>query len=328
MDKNLKISSVGITLCAVIFWSSAYPVNRYLVLMENNPYLIAFSRAAFTMVVFLVILLMRRKSPSHKNFQANWLILLGMALTGVVGMFITAAVGLQFVTAGKSTLINAINPALIIILAHFIFHEPLGSTRIIGLFLSLFGVFLVITGNNLEIWYRLSFHAADFIFVASGLCWALYSILNRLLGDSIDYMEGLFWIFLCGTILLLPLAIVYRAEFILFDKQSWLWMFYLGLVPGAFGNYLWYKGIMLIGTGNAGFINSFLPLCTITISFFTLGEVLTPIQLLGALVLTVGVWFGIYKVKSKNESIRWCPRYNKKDQHNIIKKVVDSGEEV
>ncbi|ATW28177.1 DMT family transporter [Candidatus Formimonas warabiya] len=294
-DQSRKIKYFAVTLWAVILWSTSYPVIRYLVLAGSDPFLVAFCRTFFTMIIFAGLLFWMKKPPSFAHFKANWPLLLGMSLTGVVGMFLALAIGLQYVPAGKSTLINSINPALIVFMAHFVFHEPLSWRRITGLVLSLLGVLLVITGNDLGVWHRLSFQAADLFFVFSGFCWAFYSILNRALGDRMDPMEGLFWVFACAVICLLPVAIILGNHFRLFSAQSWLWLFYLGLFPGALGNYFWYQGIIVVGAANAGLINSFLPLSAIIISYFTLGEILTPLQMAGATILTFGVWLGIYR---------------------------------
>ncbi|MDD2497942.1 MAG: DMT family transporter [Desulfitobacteriaceae bacterium] len=302
-DKNLKIKYLGVIFLAVFIWSTAYPVNRYLALGETNPYLIAFCRAFFSMAVCLFILLLMRKPPSLDHFTANWPVLLGMALTGVVGLFLSLAVGLQYVSAGKASLINSINPALIVLLAHFIFHESLGKQRIAGLVLSLACMILVITGNDFGLWYHLSFQAVDLIFVFSGLGWAIYSILNRFLGNRIGYIEGLFWVFALAAVFLLPTALIFWKDLMLFSGENWLWLIYLGIFCGAFGNYLWYIGIVKVGAANAGLINSMMPFCAIIISYFTLSEILTPIQFVGSAILVFGVWLGLHKDSPRVKNI-------------------------
>jgi len=293
MHNRLAYSLV--TLLAVVAWSSSYPVMRYLALVDSNPFLVAFCRAICTMIVFLLILLAMQTPPSLDNFKANWRILLGMGATGVAGMFLSLTVGLQYASASKCTLINSINPVLIVLLAHFVLKEQLNWQRILGVLLSLLGVLIVITGNDLEVWYNLSFEATDLFFVSAGMCWAVYSILNRYLGNKIGHIEGLFWVFACAVLLLLPVAIIYRGEFSHFTGLSYGWLLYLGLIPGAVGNFLWYKGIMVVGAATAGLINSFLPIFTIIIAYFTLGETLTPMQFVGTAILFFGVWLGISK---------------------------------
>lgn len=293
--KLYYVRYIFVTLLATAAWSSSYPVMRHLALDNSNPYVVAFGRAFYSMAILLAFLLALRKPPSFKNFRANWRILLGMGATGVAGMFLSLTIGLQYAGAGKCTLINSINPALIVVLAHFILKEPLNRRRSAGVALSLAGLLLVITGNDLHVWYNLSFVKTDLFFILSGACWAVYAILNRFLGYRIYPLEGLFWIFACAVVLLSPAALIFAGDLRLFAGQNGLWLVYLGLVPGAAGNFLWYKGIMVVGASAAGLINSFLPMFTIVIAYFTLGEVLTPAQLAGMVVLTLGVWLGIIR---------------------------------
>ncbi len=186
---------------AVFFWGSASPVVRYLVLQGLDPYLISFLRIILTLFFATLFLCFGKERPRLATLKADFRPLLAMAFFGVAAFYWLLCTGLQHTQAGKGTLINALNPALIVLIAHFTFKEELGRRRILGVTAAFAGVILNVVGAADFNSQSFSFVSGDLMFVGTAVCWAAYATLNRQYGQHLPYREALFWIFLLAGLL-------------------------------------------------------------------------------------------------------------------------------
>lgn len=278
---------------AVISWGSSYPVVRYLVQGGMHPYLVAFSRTLISFALITVIAARQETGFGWALYKKDWRLLTLLGLTGIFGFHWFMNVGLQYTQAGKSTLINGINPVLIVLLAALVLKEPLTKGRIWGMIISFSGLILVVTGNGQTLGEHLSFVPADLLFLCTACCWSVYSITNRILAPRLAGWTILFWAFALGTLLLFPWSIPHLADLARVSLDQWLWLLYLGIIPACVGYYFWFVGIAKLGAGTGGLINTFLPLSAIIISALWLGENLQPLQYGGGVLLIAGVWLAL-----------------------------------
>jgi drug/metabolite transporter (DMT)-like permease len=280
-------------LFAVVAWGSSYPVVRFLVQGGIHPYLLAFTRTTISLGVITGFLAGQRTSPGWTLFKKNWLLLTLMGMTGIFGFHWFMNVGLQYTQAGKSTLINGINPVLIVLLAALILKEQITKGRVAGMIISLSGLILVVTANGSTFSDHFSFVPADLLFICTACCWSAYSIINRILAPRIAGWIILFWAFAIGSLLLFPWAVPHLTSFLGISPLHLLWLLYLGIVPAGIGYYFWYVGIAKLGAATGGLFNTFLPLSAIIISALWLGEKLQPLQYIGGILLIGGVWLAL-----------------------------------
>lgn len=289
-------------LLSILWWSAAFPFIRDLVTSGFDPYLVNFVRTVLTVSYFGALILFKRKPLRFLDLKKNFVWLFGMGFFGVAVFYDLTNIGLQFVDAGKSALINAVSPALIVLFGALIFQEPLTKKRIIGTIVSLIGVMIVIFTTNRGLIYHLQFNPVDLLFIGTGLCATLYTVFNRFLGDGIDYTVGLFWCFLIGAVALTPSALPHIREIAFYGLRQWLELIFLGVFCGAVCDLIWYEGMMAIGMGSCGLIDSLTPLFSVTIAWLFLGEQLTPVLIIGALILTLGVWVGVDAYPAPNRT--------------------------
>ena len=280
-------------ILSIFFWSSNFVVARGLLISGVDYNLLSLIRAVLALGYFSVILILKHKPLHYPELKKNFLWIFGMAISGITAFNLLANIGLQYEEAGRSALINSINPSLIVIMGALVFKEQLTKRRIFGTVISFLGILMVTLTSYEGLIYHLDFNRTDLIFLGTGLCATLYSTFNRLLGDNIDYNVGLFWTFLIGVLTLLPFSVTKLPEIASLSLVQWLELIYLGIVCGGFCNLIWYQALMVIGVGNVGLINSFTPLFSIIAAWLFLGEQLTGVLIGGAIILTFGVWLGV-----------------------------------
>lgn len=286
---------------AVIFWGSASPAVRYLVLQGLDPYVVSFLRILFTFLFAALFLLGQGERPCLSDLKRDFWPLLAMAFTGVAAFYWFMCTGLQYTQAGKSTLINAIDPSLILLIAHVAFKEKLGRRQVVGMIAACCGVILSVAGAaDFDI---RSFHfvSGDLMFVGTACCWSVYATINRIWGRRLSYRQTLFWIFLLACLLYLPVLLPRLPLLAGISGGQWLLLLYMGLLPGAAGFYIWNRQVQELGMGVCGIINSFLPISAVLISALWLKETLTPLQITGAALVAAGVWQGVNKTHKVND---------------------------
>lgn len=292
MKKSKTYYYVGFIL-AVFFWSANFVVARDLLISGVNYNLLSLVRTVVAILFFAAVIVIRRRPVRLIDLKKNFIWLFGMGFIGVTVFYILSNVGLQYVDAGRSSLINSINPALIVLFGAWLFKEPLTKRRVAGVVVSFIGVLVVIFAKNEGLLYQLNFNPVDILFLGTGLCVTFYTVFNRYLGDNIDYAVGLFWTFMIGAVALIPLGVPYLPEIAELTSFQWLEIIAIGVICGGACNLFFYEALMVLGMGSCGIINSFSPLFSVIIAWLFLDESLTPVLVGGALILTLGVWLGV-----------------------------------
>lgn len=283
----------------VICWGSANPAMRYLTQTGMDPYLVAFLRVACAICFLWLAMAARRDLPRLHVLSRNLCPLILMGLTGVTAFLGLTCLGLQHTEAGKAALINAINPVFIILMAHVLLKDSVRLCQIIGCLVALVGVFFSIIGGNVFSPGGMNFQVWDLLYLVTALCWASYTILNRVFNNHIPYFQSLFFTMLCALIIYLPFMTNKFSALASITQRQWFLVIYCGLFPGCVGYFCWSVGLKKIGAANCGMLNTLLPVSSVIISSIWLGESLNWLQLLGGAAVIGGVLVGINRRRDK-----------------------------
>ncbi|MGY4691287.1 DMT family transporter [Salibacterium sp. K-3] len=256
------------------------------------PYTIAFFRTA---IAFLVILPLGWKEAKRykKTFQKEWKAVLGMALTGVAffNSFIYAS--LQFTSSTNVAIMEASIPVFTILCSMVFLHERLDQKQWLGVVLSLGGAVWVITEGSWELIRSLGFNTGDVIMLAAVAAWTAYSILVKFHMMKLPVYGSLVVMLAIANITLLPIAAV---EWSLggfpavWQPDHMMGLLYLGIFPSLIALVFWNKGVEEVGPSQASVFLNLLPVFVMAGSFLFLGETVTMVQVLGALVVITGVF--------------------------------------
>lgn len=216
----------------------------------------------------------------------------GFFLLGIFGCslyFYTENTALTYTLASNVSIIVAAAPILTAILAHFSGEEPFSRGTLLGFLAAFTGVVLVVCNGTFVL--KLN-PRGDFLALGAAVCWAVYSVLLRKLGGELDPIlvtrRTLFW----GILTALPMVLLegnpYPAASLLTPSIAGNFLF-LGLIGSGLCYVLWNKAFRLLGvvaTNNFIYLN---PFVTIVTARLFLNEPISPLALLGAVLITVGV---------------------------------------
>ena len=273
-------------LCAaftITVWGSTFISSKKL-LGLYSPAQIMLTR--FLLAYCALWLLRPRRLP------LTWKRELGFLLLGLFGCslyFYTENTALTYTLASNVSIIVAAAPILTAVLAHFAGEERFRRGTLWGVLVAFTGLVLVVCNGTFVL--RLN-PRGDFLALGAAACWAVYSVLMRKLGQELDPIlvtrRTLFW----GILTALPLVLLegknYPAAPLLTPAVAGNFLF-LGLIGSGLCYVLWNKAFQLLGvvaTNNFIYLNPFI---TIVAARLFLDEPISPLALLGAVLITVGV---------------------------------------
>lgn len=209
---------------------------------------------------------------------------------GVVGM---AAVQFTYLYAiskihvAAAILLQYLAPTFIVLHSVVIAREKLSRTNLVALVVATIGCYLVVGAYNLSL---LSMNLAGIVSgILSAVCFAWYSIHGEYGMRRYNPWTVLFYAMVFAAITWNICHPPLEAFFHAWSWQQWFWMIYIGvlgtLVP--FGLYL--EGINLIRSTRASITATLEPITAGVIAYLFLGEVMAPLQLLGAVLVIAAV---------------------------------------
>ena len=265
-----------------MLWGSLYVVSQF-VLGKIPTFTVAMFRYLIAFIALSFISLKSKKEKIEKSDYKYFFIM------GFIGYFISVdcqLLGTKISGGSMVSLINSLNPIIISVMAMIILNEKLEINKIIGIILSLFGVYMIVgTGANIEfIGVLISFIAV--------IGWAFMSVISRKISNKYSALTLTKVSMLIATVCNIPvsfLEIQITHSLIQIDIGAILGILYMGIVCTAFTNILWNRSLSMLPANTC---IAFYPNQTLTSSFLgvlVFHEILTTSFVLGSTFIIVGV---------------------------------------
>jgi drug/metabolite transporter (DMT)-like permease len=287
MNNKLFVSFILVLVSFI--WAGSFVVVS-VATGEMDPVYLGFLRFLIATPIMFLVLFIRRKDILIPKKELPSLAILG--LTGVTLLYLFQFVGIDLTNASTASVLINTNVIFIVILSVLFLKETLGKKKILGISLSFLGVIVIILSNaSLEV-----FSSEDMFFIGSifiilcAFCWAIYSIVGKRLLKTYDMFTVTAYAFALGTLFYIPFIISDIIPTIQTTSiNGWLAVLYLALACTVFGYIGWYYALKKTEASKAAVFLNLIPLFTITMSFF-IGEVITVFFLVGAILITFGIY--------------------------------------
>jgi drug/metabolite transporter (DMT)-like permease len=220
----------------------------------------------------------------------------GLALLGLVGhtgyQYIFIA-GLSRTTAGNSSLILATVPLLVAVVGVALGVER-PTTRVwVGLLVAFAGLALLVhAGGGAS--FQWSTVWGDALVFGSALCWATYTVLGRPWLERgmspadltvVTLRLGLPLIVLAGVPDLL------RVDWRSVNALTWAALLFSATFAIAVAYVVWYASVQVVGGARTAAVSNLVPIVTLLAAWTWLGETLNAVQIVGAAIVLLGVWY-------------------------------------
>lgn len=272
-------------LIAASIWGGMYVVSK--VVLEVIP---PFSLLAIRLILGAgtlgVVLLFRRGSRlTSRQMRDSFLV-------GFVGYGIS--LGFQFVgtklsTASNGALVTSATPAFVLLFAPFLLKEKTTSRGWIALGIASLGVLAVIDPRTAD--FSSSLFMGNLSLLAAALTWALYSVLVRKVTQAADLLASSAVMLLGG----IPSSILFG----LFEIRSQGigeitigiigGILFLGVISTALAMFLWNYAFAELPAAAASLTFFAQPVVGTLLGWFFLGDTVTPLFLLGGMLIGAGL---------------------------------------
>lgn len=277
-------------LLTAFFWGGTFVAAR--ILGENvGPFSAAFLRfAVATILLAAVVWQQEGRLPRLAGPQRLPVVLLG--LTGVFAYNAFFFKGLQLISAGRASLVIALNPVLIALFSTWFYKEKLTPVKIAGILLSVTGAMVVISRGSLAGIVQGGIGLGELMIFGCVLSWVAYSLIGKAVMQAVSPLVATAYAAFFGMLFLTVPAWVegLPADLGNYTLPEWASIVYLGLFGTVIGFVWYYEGIRQIGPMRAGLFINFVPVSAIILAFLILSEPVTLSLLIGACLVLTGVY--------------------------------------
>ena len=278
-------------LCTFLCWGSVYVASK-IAMNHIPPVTLLFMRyLSATPALFLLLKVSGRLRPVKKEHLPT---ILTIGFTGYSFSFCLQMLGINRLTGSVSSLLGAMNPIFIPILAAIFLREKLTLSKVLCVAVSMTGVVIIVgTGGSVDLL------GAAFV-LSSVLLWSGTSIIIRRLAGQYDPMQ----VTMMSMIVALPFvgiwsAIELQSSACVLTLPSVLAALHMGLIGTAVGHSLWNYSLSKM---DASFCSMFYPLQPLTASalgVLILGEKITPNFIIGGVIICCGIVAAVVSGKKR-----------------------------
>lgn len=282
-------------LLAILIWAANTVVSKAAAGVVD-PAAISFYRwviAALALSPFCLPALWRRRSEIRPWFGK----LLVLSLLGMVLYQCLAYYAAHSTSATNMGVIGSLLPLLTLLQGALFFGQRPGKQALLGMSLSLFGVFWLLgQGRPLALLHS-GINPGDGMMLLGAASYALYGLLIRRWQLPFGPWLNLYLQILMAVLLLVPVAL--SAESLAVPREGWGMVLFAGIASSLFAAYCWMRGLATLGPERTSVFMNLMPLCTALIAVITLGEPIHGYHLLGGSLILGGVMLAQRKPKAR-----------------------------
>jgi drug/metabolite transporter (DMT)-like permease len=264
----------------VVSWASAFAAIRV-----AAPELGVFGLSLVRLVVAAVALLLLApilglRLPQRRDLP----LVVACGFFGMAAYQVLLNWGELRVPAGAASIIVAAAPLVSVAVAAGAFGEPLTVPKVVGGVVAMVGVALVSIARS-----DVSITSSIWIVIAAAVVQGIYHPLTKPLLQRYSGLEVATYSMVVGVVMTIPLIPLAWADLFSANASAWWAAVYLGLVPSALGFLMWGYTVARLPVATSTSLLYLVPAVAVLIAYVWLGERLVPAELLGGLVVVIGV---------------------------------------
>lgn len=287
MNKRNMIPLFG----TFLLWGSLYIVSK-VALRSIPPVTLLAMRYLVSIPALFVILRLRRAMKPVAVQDRKTIFLIGFV--GYFASFCFQMLGINRLTGSVSSLLGAMNPIFIPILAAVFLGEKLTAAKVGCVAVSMAGVVLIVgVGGTVD-----ALGAA--LMLLSVFLWSSASIIIRRVSGRYDPMQ----IAMLAMLAALPFTGAWaiaelRTASCALTAQSLLAVLYMGLMGTAAAHTLWNTSLSLMDASFCSMFYPMQPLVSSILGVLILGERITPNFVAGGLIICCGIVLAVLSGKKQ-----------------------------
>ena len=286
----ISISVVSVSFAAIFIVSINAPALS-----------IAFYRLLFTTLIILPFVFYYKKTNDelHNLSKKNIIIMviIGIILALHFALWITS---LKLTSVASSVILVTAHPLLVGPVSHFFLKEKLSALNYIGIFLSFFGVIILVYGNY---GFALGIDTLEgnILAILGGIAAGFYILGGRKLRKTVSIGSYAFVVYSIGTIVLFFICFLFKAPIIDISYRDLGIIFLMAIVAGIFGHTLYNWSLQHIRASLASVVLLGEPVGSSILAFIMPWIQQTPsyYTIIGGAVILLGIYLTARKIYDK-----------------------------
>jgi len=271
----------------ILFWGANYSVVKF-ALTDLAP--LVFTTLRFVLASALLWGVVTVTGEPIRIRRRQWWPVIGLALLGTTANQTLFVFGINRTLAGNASLILATAPVFTAVLAAA-FHQERNTRRTMaGVMLSVAGAGLIVLGGTHEIGLGAGTFTGDLLLLAGAVVWSIYTVGSASLArryGAIPLTAVTMWIGTAGLLVVAAPALR-DQDWAGIRAASWGAVLYSGTCAIGAAYFLWAYCLRQIGSTRTVVYTNVTPLVALALAWATLGEVPTPLQLIGGASILAG----------------------------------------
>jgi drug/metabolite transporter (DMT)-like permease len=288
------ISLIGFLIAfvgAILFSTKAIIVKKAFYNIHIDAVTLLALRMLFSLPFYLVIAFTISSNKSNKKLTGKeWLAVIALGIFGYYLSSLFDFIGLQYISAGLERLILFLYPSFAVIINAIFFKEKIKSIHVwallisyVGIGIAYFGELRIDTGNP-------NFYWGSFLIFLCAITYATYIAGSGHIIPKIGASKFTAYALLCSTAGVF-IHYILRGEYDALQGNTNLWWYglLLALVATVIPTFMLSSALKKIGANNVAIISSIGPVSTIVQAHFFLGEPIFVEQIIGTVLVLIGV---------------------------------------
>jgi drug/metabolite transporter (DMT)-like permease len=276
-------------LTANLIFGANYSIVKYITPGAIKPLGLNVIRVLVSLVMFWGLLLFKPSSPAVSKKDIGRFIL--CAATGIAINQMLFIKGLSLTTSIHASLLSLGTPVFITIIAAWLLKEQLTIIKIAGLFLGISGAVLLISGRE-STGSGSDIFLGDSLVLINAISYGFFLVLSRPLMQKYSPLHVLRWVFTIGTFMIIPFGWNQFTQIAWSNITTYQWLALAFVAIGAtFLAYVFniYSLKYIKSTENGTYIYT-QPLFATLIAIIFIGETITPVKIISAVLISAGVY--------------------------------------
>ncbi len=275
-------------ISAVIIWSTNFVAARYLT--NLTPIEISFYRWLITLLV-LTPFCIKKLIENIKYIKGMWIKIIILAILSVTLFNTFVYMAAHTSNATNMSLLATLSPIVIALISRVVWKTKLTIYQKIGLLSVIIGVVILITKGSIEVLMKLQFAIGDFYMILGVIIFSIYTLILRIKPKEMPHHVFFYLMVVIGFIpLMISMIFMHLSgNTNTLSVKTALILVYIGAFPSALGFILWNIAISKIGAIKGAIIYDSVPLFSSLQAVILLNEKLLPSQILGGILILIGI---------------------------------------
>ncbi len=292
LSKNAELVGFRLALLAIVCWSSAFLVARFLLGGDArvDPVSLVFYRFLIGSAAILGYAAWRKESLRFRSLR-EFMQMLAVAFFMLFLMSLLFFIGQQTASAITAALFLESGPAIIAIVWKLIRRHPTERREILAVGCGLLGCMFVLNMISMRgFHYGFASWLGQLALIGSAVSWVIGSAIGRKLMAAPNRVVLMGYCELASAVMVIPFLLIFHSQLIIpAGWGTWGAIVLLGLVPTAAAFIAWSEAMPRVPLWKLGLLQNLSPVFTLLGAWLFLGEHLSFYNILGIILVLAGL---------------------------------------